>query len=235
MALNRQLRRGAWVAIVAVGVFVTWPLIHSDEGLDLRMAANAGDLQRVSALLEKHPGIINSRDVRWLNPSARGWTNAPQEHLLFRQLFSKYMLNQARSLVDTNVEITSQGPVVTCAFGLHEVNGGTALHQAVFGRHVETVQLLLKKGADPNVQDRAGATPLIAAVWTEQDELVEILLASGADPNIRDHSGTALLEDANLRKRIRHRGDAKMFEGDEKIVRLLKAASGKNEESSIIR
>ena len=79
-------------------------------------------------------------------------------------------------------------PIVTNRFGLHEVSGARALHQAVFGGHSETVQLLLKKGADPNIRDRIGATPLRYAVWTEQARIVELLLSSGADPQIQEHS-----------------------------------------------
>lgn len=231
MSLRRHVIGPALFAgIVVIGVFLTYRFFHGDPGLELRMAANAGDQARVEALLGKHPGIVNSRDIRWLDPSAIGWTNAPQGHLLLREFFSKYLLNQARSLIDGKPEVTSQGPVLTCSFGLHEVNGGTALHQAVFGRQPDVVELLCKAGANPNLQDRSGATPLMAAVWTEQDGIVKVLLEAGADPKIRDKSGISLLEHARLRERIRRHADPKLHESDERTIHLLESRNGVNDE-----
>lgn len=58
--------------------------------------------------------------------------------------------------------------------------GHTALHWAVFGGYVEIVQLLLTRGADPNVASRDGITPL----WNARDfglaEIDALLVKHGA-------------------------------------------------------
>ena len=43
-------------------------------------------------------------------------------------------------------------------------DGTTALGFAVMNAHAEAAELLLKRGANPNIGDRTGMTPLYAAV-----------------------------------------------------------------------
>lgn len=60
----------------------------------------------------------------------------------------------------------------------------TFLHWAIM--HPGVLQLLLKKGALPNVQDEGGRTPLCQAACSLQPEVVKTLLENGADPCITD-------------------------------------------------
>src|SRR5262249_45308321 len=225
MERNRKIHHTGLVAIACVAGLLVVRLLMSDHGLELRMAANAGDLGRVKKLLCVDPNLIDLRETRWLERAARSWSNAPQGRLLVRQLFSKYQVNYFRGLLDSNSEtLDSQGPVLTCGFGLGEVNGATALHQAVYARHPEVVEYLCQRGADPNITDRVGATPLMVAVWTEQDHIVEMLLSAGAKL-APDNNGVSPLDHANLRR-------------SEKVVGLLKAAQqreGGGDESARLR
>ena len=41
-----------------------------------------------------------------------------------------------------------------------EKGGGTPLHQATYGDHVEVAELLIANGADVNAQDDGGYTPM---------------------------------------------------------------------------
>lgn len=50
--------------------------------------------------------------------------------------------------------------------------------------HEKIILLLLKYGADPNIQDNRGRRALIVAIDDKDKEVVRILLAAGADPNI---------------------------------------------------
>jgi len=53
----------------------------------------------------------------------------------------------------------------------------------------ELIRLLLKHGADPNVQDDRGVTSLHEAVRRNKVDAVKVLLQHGADPAIRDSEG----------------------------------------------
>ena len=66
----------------------------------------------------------------------------------------------------------------------HEHPG--ALHGAVYAKALDTVQGMLRAGADPNDQDDDGLTPLHVAVILDRPEIVEVLLEGGADQRIQD-------------------------------------------------
>ena len=77
------------------------------------------------------------------------------------------------------------------------------------------VQILLKKGADPNYQDLVvGRTPLWYAVSAKRKDVVRILLENGADPNAKNYVGTTLLMVAKAR-------------GNQEIVKLLESKGAK--------
>ncbi len=65
--------------------------------------------------------------------------------------------------------------------------GYTALHFAASMRSVELAAMLLKKGADPNLQDEHGNSPLWTAVFSSMGEdisIVKILLKYNANPDL---------------------------------------------------
>lgn len=73
--------------------------------------------------------------------------------------------------------------------------GETALHWAVRGAgqrdaaRLIGIELLLRRGAGPNVPDAAGDTPLVTAIEADYPEAVALLLAQGADPMLPDARG----------------------------------------------
>jgi hypothetical protein len=73
--------------------------------------------------------------------------------------------------------------------------GETALHWAVRGAgqrdaaRLIGIELLLRRGAGPNVADAAGDTPLVTAIEADYPEAVALLLAQGADPALPDARG----------------------------------------------
>ncbi len=84
----------------------------------------------------------------------------------------------------------------------------TALHQAVQLGLVDIVQLLLERGADPNLRDGDGDSPLHLAILNHHAQIIRQLLNQGADPNaINDDGNTPLLLASES--------------GDRHIVRLL--------------
>ena len=60
---------------------------------------------------------------------------------------------------------------------------------------VEVAELLLSRGADPNVRDKDGYTSLFifAGDSREYVDLAAVLLARGADPNVVDYQGRSPL------------------------------------------
>jgi ankyrin repeat protein len=88
----------------------------------------------------------------------------------------------ARRLVELRLDPNARGPA-----------GATALLIAVREGNVETAQVLLDVGANPNLADDSNETALLLATQTallgEEDErwwpLVHALLRKGANPNIR--------------------------------------------------
>lgn len=67
-----------------------------------------------------------------------------------------------------------------------EINakGSRLLHVAVRGSMTDTVEWLLKCGADPNIRDKRGRTPLYVASKASSQRVVNMLLEFGADPTI---------------------------------------------------
>ncbi|XP_021375352.1 putative IQ motif and ankyrin repeat domain-containing protein [Mizuhopecten yessoensis] len=63
-------------------------------------------------------------------------------------------------------------------------NENTPLSEAGNGGSVDTIRLLLEKGADPNTQGQFGRTPLYRAAFAGHLEACQLLLQNGADPRI---------------------------------------------------
>jgi ankyrin repeat protein len=59
----------------------------------------------------------------------------------------------------------------------------------MIGKHQKVAELLLERGADPNVQDGNNNTPLHLALQSGLVERAE-LLARGTDSNARDNDNT---------------------------------------------
>jgi ankyrin repeat protein len=69
------------------------------------------------------------------------------------------------------------------------------------GDRKKTIQILLDKGAEVNVQDeswlKTGTTPLMFTVLTGDPQLVRAMLGKGANPNIQNSRGETALDLAN--------------------------------------
>ena len=58
----------------------------------------------------------------------------------------------------------------------------------------EIVQLLLDKGADPNVPDRTGTTPFMVAAQQGNLKYVKMFLMFGGNPNCRNNDGVSVMD-----------------------------------------
>src|SRR5262249_10232153 len=74
-----------------------------------------------------------------------------------------------------------------------DCDGRTPLYIAVTEQQTATVELLLGKGADPNLRV-GGNTALVPAIVSDRLDLVDKLIKYGADVNDRTDNGYVLLE-----------------------------------------
>jgi RNA polymerase sigma factor (sigma-70 family) len=150
-----------------------------DAGVDpaLHEAAAIGDVARVRAALDGHPGQLDTDSPEGFTPLALA---AHFGHLEVMGL-----------LIDRGADINR---VATHRIGV------TPLHAALFGRQVEAALLLIERGADVTLArggsglKRAGWTALHYAVGMGFDTLVQPLLQRGADPSRRDDEGKTPLD-----------------------------------------
>jgi len=74
-----------------------------------------------------------------------------------------------------------------------DVAGYTPLHHCLtaYGNSVtfSMAELLLKAGANPNLQNRFGATPMFEPLMNAKLDFVSLLLKFGGDPDIKDNDG----------------------------------------------
>jgi ankyrin repeat protein len=138
------------------------------EGASLTIweAAALGRDATVAELVRADPALANA----W---SPDGWTP-----LALAAFFAP--ASTVRLILDAG------GDVAAVARNTMQVQ---PLHAAVAARNVESVRLLLERGADPNARQQVGYTPLMGAAGSGIDELVSLLLARGADPSAVSEDG----------------------------------------------
>jgi len=164
---------------------------------DLMEALHTGDLNTVSALIEKEPEQVRSTNYQRLTPLTMA--------AVFGHLdIAKYVLSKE---VDIESADGSSGstPLITAAcnkqvdivrllldYGARvfatDCDGDTALHAAMtVSGNLPVVKLLLAHGARKvvNWRGKMGWTPLHKAAFSGFLEYVSALVEAGADPNIR--------------------------------------------------
>ena len=77
-----------------------------------------------------------------------------------------------------------------------DVEGRTALHFAAANGHLEVLELLLKKDADPNITNEQGNTALHWACVNGHGEAATRLLAAGAKTTLVNAGGRTALDEA---------------------------------------
>lgn len=82
-----------------------------------------------------------------------------------------------------------------------EREGIPLLFLACYVRNEDTVRVLLKNKANPNITFEQGRTPLMVAVENGSPRLIRLLLDHGGDPNHRTDAGATALTLARFIKR----------------------------------
>ena len=140
----------------------------------LMNAAKAGSVTGVQALIEAG-AEIDARDS-YLFQTPLMWAAAANNAEIVRILGENGADLNARSaeLVFAGIR---QGGVA----GDFPNGGLTALHHASRENAIETVEVLLSLGADPNIPDPQGISPLRVAAANANLDLAKVLIEGGAD------------------------------------------------------
>jgi len=141
-------------------------LLAAGPTLDIFDAASVGRTDRVAALLDADPSLVNaySRDGFFPLGLAAFFGFAETVRLLLAR--------------GADVAQVAKNPM-----------GISAIHAAVAGRSREAVELVVEAGAPINAQQHKGWTALHEAVHQENLEVTRYFLAHGADPKLQNDDG----------------------------------------------
>lgn len=154
------------------------------EGVvEILRAAWQGDSERVKSLLLRNPRLRHGRDFMGNTALILAANNGHQElAALLREAGAPVDHHEAAAIGDTEHvrSILDRNPELLDSFS---TEGFTALGLAAHFGHLDTMRLLLDRGADVNVVSRhpIGATPLIGALFGRRVEAAKILIERGAD------------------------------------------------------
>lgn len=164
------------------------------EEEDVFTAVAIGERDRLKALLDARPDLVNARnddgDSLLLTAAYSGRKDV-FDLLLEKGAGVNVFEASALGLSDRVGEFLGIDPSLANTYS-HD--GWTPLHLASFFGRKEVASVLLAHGADVNARSRSTRfakenTPLHAAAANRQIALAELLLAHGADVNARDGSG----------------------------------------------
>jgi len=165
---------------------------------ELFAAIEAGDVARVTSLLEADPASATARDrdgvsalMRARYRLDRAMIEAVQSRVPEMDLFE----SAAADDLDRLTELLADDPASVDA---RSADGFTAMHFAAFFGRTDAALLLVAQSADVDAHGTGWmtGTPLHSAASGAHAEVVGVLLEAGADPNARQSGGWTPLHSA---------------------------------------
>jgi uncharacterized protein len=165
---------------------------------DLIEAINAGDAERVGAILADDPALVAARDdegVSALMLARYRFDRAVTDVLLAADPELDVFEAATLGYLDRLRERLEADPGAASAFS---PDGFTALHFAAFFGKAEAARVLLEHGASVDIYTRNpfANQPLHAAAAGRHLEVSRVLIAGGADVNATQHGGYTPLHEA---------------------------------------
>ena len=117
--------------------------------------------------------------------SAKGAQNDGPKGLNFKPIHSAIRWNKPLDEIDRLLDSPEAVNSVDTA------NGNRPIHIAAQNGHFATVQLLIKKGADLNVQNQKGNTPIHMAIGYDYYDCAMLLIEAKGDPLMKNEAGHA--------------------------------------------
>lgn len=147
--------------------------LFTDRGAELTFseAVATGDASRVRAMLDKEPSLLTSY-------SDDGFPAAGLA-IFFRHP------ELARDLIERGADVNA------AARNKQRV---APIHAAAAVGDLDTMRLLLERGADPNARQEQGYTALHEAARKGSMEMAKLLMERGADPHVKNDDGKTPLD-----------------------------------------
>jgi ankyrin repeat protein len=171
--LNRRNERGNTPVLIAQyhrKREVLGYLLSLDPELDVFDACSVGRSDRVAALLDEDPSLLNAYSSDGFFPLGLAAFFGHPETV--RLLLAR----------GADVTVVARNPMKV-----------QALHAGAASRNFDVVQQLLDAGAPVNTGQQEGWTPLHAAAQHGDVKMARALLARGADPKQQNEKGTSAI------------------------------------------
>ena len=146
-------------------------LIERGARLTFAEACAMGERDRVEALLKSDPSLLNRRSPDGYPP------------LGLAIFFGQPAI--ARLLIEKGADVEAPA---------ENVNNVAPVHAAAAVRDIDTMRLLLARGADPNARQQRDYTALHGAASRGDIEMGKLLLSHGADPNAKGSDGMTVAD-----------------------------------------
>jgi len=144
-------------------------LVDRGASIDFPEACALGDLGRVQAMLAANPSLLDARSADGFPP-------------LGLAIFFRHP-DVAKFLIERGADVHA------AADNAQRV---APVHAAAAVRDVETMNLLLDRGADPNAAQQMDVTPLHGAASRGDVEMAKLLLGHGARADAKMSDGTSV-------------------------------------------
>jgi len=161
-------------------------------------AVRAGDVAKVTGMIEAEPGLLSSVDENGLGAftvARYSRQDAVAALLLEKGAQLDTFAAAMAGVLDRLVSLLAEDRARATSFS-HD--GWTPLHLTAFFAHPACAEVLLAHGADVHATSRNAMqnTPLHAGAAGRNIEIIVILLAHGSNANARQHGGWTALHAA---------------------------------------
>ena len=178
-----------------------------ESPIDLVLAGYIGDKDAAEAIIAERPDLISKAIAAF-----------PQIACYF--IFDTALLER---VLDAGADIDARGTP-------HDY---TPLQRAVWTSHLDSVQLLVKRGADVEIESRNRGWRTLDIVCYQSrrhidHRIIKVLLDAGADPNVEAHNLYTVLD------ALHHYGKKLTDEEREQAIAWVRAAGGKTHKESAL-